>query len=220
MIKFSVCIASYNQKDFLKEAIDSVRKQTVPVQLIVVDDGSIDGSYDIARNMAFTVRQVNKGLASARNTGIMHARGEYVLFLDADDILEPTCIEKMQQTAEETNADIIAPEFKTFGVGESVFKYGEIPTIDLFPSGNRLPYFCAIKKAALLETGGYSPRMTWGYEDYHEWFDLLSRGKKIALIREPLVRYRVKEHSMIHDAQAHHEELIAQIKKDFPHVYA
>lgn len=219
-LKMSVCIPSYNQKPYLEEAIRSVRKQTVPVQLIVVDDGSIDGSYDIARNLAYTVRQVNKGLASARNTGIMHARGDYILFLDADDTLEPICVEKMLKKAEETNADIIAPEFNTFGISESTFHYGEIPTIDMFPEGNRLPYFCAIKKSALLETGGYSPRMIWGYEDYHEWFDLLSRGKSIAIIREPLVNYRTKEHSMIHDANAHREELMSQIRKDFPHVYA
>ncbi len=219
-MKFSVIIPSYNQREYLEEAIRSVQNQTTPVQLIVVDDGSIDGSYDISRNLAFTVRQVNKGLASARNTGIMHARGDYLLFLDADDTLEPTCIEQMTKVAEETGADIIAPEFKTFGLTESTFKYGNIPTIDLFPTGNRLPYFCAIKKSALLETGGYSPKMTWGYEDYALWFDLLSRGKKIALIREPLVNYRIKAHSMIHDAQAHHEELMTQIRKDFPHVFA
>lgn len=213
----SVVIPCYGQAQYLAETIESCLSQTIVPEIIVVNDGSMDNAKGVAGKYPVKViNQVNKGLASARNTGIMNAKGDYILFLDADDLLLPSVIEKMQKGIEEMSADIIAPEFHTFGISESTFKYGEVPTLEMFRTGNRLPYFCAIRKDALLECGGYQPKMTHGYEDLHLWFDLLSRGKKIHLIREPLVLYRVKEHSMIHDAQAHHEELMKQIQHDFP----
>lgn len=209
----SVIIPCYNQGEYLAEAIESALSQTSDV--IVINDGSTDNTQEIAELYPVTlVNQVNKGLSSARNTGIMHAKGEYILPLDADDILMPTCIKRMEETIDETHADIIAPEFETFGKVESIFKYESTPYLEQFWTGNRLPYFCAIKKDALLEVGGYSPKMTWGWEDLHLWFDLLKRDKTIALIREPLVQYRTKDRSMITEANEHAEELWKQIKKD------
>lgn len=61
--------------------------------------------------------------------------------------------------------------------------------------------------------------MVWGYEDYHIWFDLLKRGKKLVTIPEPLVNYRTKNQSMIHEADAHKDELMAQIKKDHKEIW-
>ncbi len=208
----SVVIPCYKQAQYLPEAIESALNQTVPCEIIVVNDGSPDNTKEVAEKYPVKlINQVNKGLASARNTGTMNATGDYILPLDADDILEPTCIEEMSKVT----GDIIAPEFTIFGIANESFKYGEIPTRGMFWIANRLPYFCAIKKEALLETGGYSPKMTWGYEDYHLWFDLLTRGKQITLIRKPLVRYRTKENSMITSAKEHHTELMDQINKDF-----
>ena len=81
---------------------------------------------------------------------------------------------------------------------------------------NRIGYFSAIKKEALLEVGGYSPKMTWGWEDYHLTINLLSVGKKIVTIPEILIYYRTKDESMITVANAHASELMTQIYKDFP----
>jgi GT2 family glycosyltransferase len=92
------------------------------------------------------------------------------------------------------------------------------PTLEDFKTGNRIGYCSAIKRSKLLEIGGYSPRMTTGYEDLHLGFNLLNRGAKIITIPEILWLYRTKEKSMIHDAIKHHAELMAQIHKDFPEV--
>ncbi|HVX00467.1 MAG TPA: glycosyltransferase family A protein [Candidatus Babeliaceae bacterium] len=216
-MKFTVIIPCYQQAEYLAEAIESALQQTMPAEIIVINDGSTDNTNDIAKRYPVTlISQVNKGLAAARNTGIMNAHGEYILPLDADDILEPTCIEELERET----TDIIAPEFTVFGTQKGVFRYGEIPTLAQFKEANRLPYFCAIKKDALLETGGYQPKMTWGWEDYHLWFDLLSRGKTIALVRQPLVRYRTKPRSMIHEANEHSQELWAQLKKDYATLFS
>ena len=233
-MKISVIIPSYNQSQYLDNAIDSVLNQTKkPHEIIAVDDGSTDNSLALARSYedmgVKVISQVNKGLSSARNTGIMNATGDYILPLDADDMLVDNAIEKITKVAEETNADIVSPSFKCFGLAQNEIILIENPTIEDFKVGNRVGYMSAIKREALLEIGGYSPKMmfnnpgeneNWqGYEDYHIWFNLLSRGKKLVTIKEVLWLYRTKGKSMIHDAQAHHKELMAQIIKDFPKIF-
>ncbi len=222
----SIVIASYNQAEYLPEAIESALNQTLkPWQIIIVDDGSTDESLEIARkyekdrpDKIKVISQVNKGLASARNTGLMnvYVNCTWVLFLDADDILEEDAIKLISVTQiENPDADIIAPSFKTFGTSNEQVILMDNPKLEDFFTGNRIGYFSAIRKSKLLEIGGYSPKMTWGYEDLHLWFNLLTRGCKIVTLKDVLVLYRTKDKSMWHDAMEHHEELMSQINKDF-----
>lgn len=226
----SIVIPSYNQAEYLEDCIESCYNQTQQaLEILVIDDGSKDKSLEIAKGYEFkdlpgiespvrVISQVNKGLPSARNTGIMNARGDYVLFLDADDMLKENAIARITQEIIQYNPDIVAPSFQEFGKSNREVILGPFNIEDL-KAANRLGYFCAIRRSALLECGGYSPRMTWGFEDYHLWFDLFSRNKTIIFIQEPLVFYRVKEHSMIYEANQHAQELMTQIKKDFPHIF-
>lgn len=216
----TICIPSYNQQEFLPDAIESAMGQAIRCEVIVVDDGSTDHSLDVAkgyeRHGVKVVSQVNKGLPSARNTGIMNATGDYVLFLDADDILQDDCVEKLLKVAKRTKADVVAPSFKTFGTTNELVILIEAPTIEDFKVGNRLGYCALIRKDVLLEVGGYSPKMVFGYEDLHLWHNLFWRDKRIVTVQDVLWLYRTKERSMIHEAKEHHEELMAQIYKDFP----
>lgn len=208
----SVSISSYNQAEFLPDAIKSALNQTMACEVIVIDDGSTDNSLEIAQKFPVKViSQVNKGLASARNTGIMNATGDYILFLDADDILLPNYVEEIIKH----HADIIAPSFKTFGTSSQEIILMPNPTIEDFKTGNRIGYCSAIKRSKLLEIGGYSPKMIQGWEDYHLWFNLLTRGATIRTIPEVLWMYRTKEKSMWTESQKYSEELWSQIKKDF-----
>src|SRR5207244_2922181 len=129
------------------------------------------------------INQVNKGLASARNSIIMNMTGDYLLPLDADDILLDNCVEKILQVIEETEADIIAPSLKEFGLSQAQVILGD-PVLEDFKTANRIGYFSAIRKSKLLEIGGYNPKMTKGWEDYDLWFDLLKRGAKLVTIKE------------------------------------
>lgn len=216
----SVIIPSYNQEQYLSDCIDSVLDQTVkPHEIIVVDDGSTDNSLEISRKYGAKIKvisQVNKGLSSARNTGIMNATGDYVLPLDADDILLPNAIEKLQEVIGDTSADIISPSFKEFGIRQTFIQLMPSPNLEDFKTGNRIGYCSAIKREVLLEVGGYSPKMLWGYEDLHLTVNLLTLGKKLVTIPDILWLYRTKEKSMINDSIAHHKELMNQIFKDFP----
>lgn len=220
----SICIPVYNQAEYLADAIESALDQTVPCEIIVVNDGSTDNSLEVAKYYESkgvkVINQVNKGLPSARNSLIMNATGDYILFLDSDDILKENAAERIIDAIEKTGADIIAPSFKCFGIQNETITIMTAPTLEDFKTANRIGYFSAVKREVLLEVGGFSPRMYWGYEDFHLWFDLLRRGKTLAVLSDVLVLYRTKANSMIHVALQHHDELIAQIMKDFPDVYA
>lgn len=218
-MKVTIGIPCYNQAEYVKEAIESALAQTVECEIIVVNDGSTDTSrfeIDDYADRIKVIHQVNKGLPAARNTAIMNATGDYFLPLDADDTLEPTCVERIIKVIEDTNADVISPSFKQFGKADGLVLLMMRPTLDDFKTGNRVGYCSAIRVSALKEVGGYSPRMIWGYEDYHLWFNLLMRGKTIVTIPDYLWNYRVKEFSMMNVAVQHNDQLIGQIKKDFP----
>jgi hypothetical protein len=93
----SVVIPCYGQAHYLGEAIESVLAQTYPqLEIVVVDDGSEDNTSEVAGGYpgVRVVRQENAGLAEARNTGLRHTRGEFLIFLDADDRLLPQAVER------------------------------------------------------------------------------------------------------------------------------
>ena len=215
--KISIIIPSYNQQEYLPDAIQSVLDQTVLCEVVVVDDGSTDDSLKIAGKYPVKlVSQANKGLASARNTGIMNASGEYCLFLDADDMLLPEAVEKIVTAIEETKADVVAPSLKEFGMSSAPVILMPNPRLEDFRVGNRVGYCQAIRRSTLLDAGGYSCRMREGYEDLHLTINLLTKGAKLVTLPDILWLYRTKENSMITTAKQHHWELLAQINKDFP----
>ena len=97
----SVCIIpAYNAERHLTQALESLQQQTVPLtEIVVVDDGSTDGTFELATQMAHgdsrirLVRQVNQGNTAARNTGVQHTDCELLSFLDADDLWLPDRLE-------------------------------------------------------------------------------------------------------------------------------
>src|SRR3990167_10213458 len=226
--RITIGIPCYNQSQYLAECIESVLAQThKPHEIIICNDGSQDDTRYVAMQYPEIkyIEQVNKGLASARNTILMNMTGDYFMPLDSDDKMLPNCLERIANTIEQyPEADIIAPSFKCFGINNGEVILMPNPQLEDFKPAdfktpmNRIAYFSAIKKEALLEIGGYSPRITFGWEDYALWINLLSKGKKIVTIPEVLVLYRTKEESMITEANKHASELMTQIYKDFPSI--
>jgi glycosyltransferase involved in cell wall biosynthesis len=91
----SVVVPCYNQAHFLGEAIESVLAQSYPrFEIVVIDDGSTDNTSEVAGRYRGVrcIRQDNQGLSAARNSGLRHSKGEYVVFLDADDRLLPEAL--------------------------------------------------------------------------------------------------------------------------------
>lgn len=115
-IKVSVIVPIHNAEEYLVFCINSILAQThSKLELILVDDGSTDGSIDICKGqsdkrvMVFT--QENKGVSSARNLGMQHASGDYITFIDADDWIMPDMLERLLQFAVTTASEIACCEY-------------------------------------------------------------------------------------------------------------
>ncbi len=230
-MKISIVVTAYNYAEYLEDCLESCYNQTVQAhEIIVVNDGSLDNTQEVAERFMFkdfplisspvqVINQVNKGLPSARNTGIMASTGDYILFLDADDTLEENAIEVITREAQATSSDVIAPSFREFGKSDRTIILGAFD-LESLKQANRLGYFCAFKRSVLVECGGYNPKMKWGFEDYDLTFDLYKRNKIFYILQEVLVNYRVKEKSMIHEANEHRDELYKQIRENHPILFA
>lgn len=110
----SIIIPVYNSQNTIKQNLDSLLNQTYKnIEIICVDDGSTDNSlnilkeYSIVDNRIHIFQQNNLFAGAARNNGLTHAKGEFVLFLDADDFFEPQLVEKCVSKALNTKADIV-----------------------------------------------------------------------------------------------------------------
>ena len=126
----SVIIPAYNRAHYIREAIESALQQSHrPLEIIVVDDGSTDETPQILATYSEPVRvfrQVNQGVAAARNLGVSHARGEYVAFLDSDDLWHP---EKLEKQIERFEAD---PELGLVHCGMETFNdAGEVLEVNV-----------------------------------------------------------------------------------------
>ncbi len=111
----SVIVPVFNMQEYLEKCLGSLEKQTLEnIEVIIVDDGSTDGSkqiYDsfVRRDPRFSViHKENEGLSAARNDGLAVARGRYIMFVDSDDWVEPEFCEMPFHTAEETGAELVA----------------------------------------------------------------------------------------------------------------
>ncbi len=220
----SIIVPAYNVQEYLPDCIESILEQNVQGEIIIVNDGSQDNTLTIAKkyekdrpDVIQVIDQVNKGLASARNTGIMNAYFDWCLFLDADDMLVDGAIKKIEQTILDTNVDIISGSFKTFGTSNEEIILMPDPKLEDFRTGNRIGSSSAVRTSALKSVGGFNPKMVEGYEDLALWCDLLSRGSKIVTIPSVVWLYRTKEKSMWKDITPEiHKKLLAQINKDVP----
>ena len=102
MPEISIIIPVFNVEQYLKQCLDSIVSQDCSsIEVILIDDGSTDGSATLCKDYANTykyikfLRKENGGVSSARNMGLQHAKGEYVAFIDSDDWVESTYIETL-----------------------------------------------------------------------------------------------------------------------------
>ncbi|CAK2011255.1 glycosyltransferase [Vibrio crassostreae] len=112
--RFSIIIPFYNSEDFIKETILSVLDNKYDdFEIILIDDGSTDLSYDICNEFVdlhsniIILRQENQGPNVARNKGLIEANGDYVLFIDADDLLESNCLDKLDSIIQSSHIDYV-----------------------------------------------------------------------------------------------------------------
>lgn len=133
-IKVSVIIAVYNCEMFLAECVDSLLNQTFKdVEFIFVDDGSTDSSLHFLKEVEKSdgrvkvIHQRKKSAGAARNLGFKYSRGEYVIFLDSDDIFEKELLEKAYNKAKATDADIVIFEAQEFDSTTKETRHAKFP---------------------------------------------------------------------------------------------
>ena len=111
-IFFSVIVPVYNVEKYIEKCIESIfNNQINDVEIIIVNDGSTDNSRNIINKYAerdniVIIDQENAGLSAARNSGLKIAKGEYILFLDSDDYLEPEALDILYKVVCESRADL------------------------------------------------------------------------------------------------------------------
>jgi len=112
MPKVSICVPTYNRKDYLKETLESVFAQTYrDYEVVIVDDGSTDGTDQMIDESNYPIRyfwQKNQGEPSARNKLLELAEGKYITFIDSDDLLLPYAVEELMNLVEYNGSDVVA----------------------------------------------------------------------------------------------------------------
>lgn len=113
-MKISVIIPAYNSEKWIGRCLESVLAQSYTnLEILVVDDGSVDKTFEIVKSIAGKdgrieyFRQRNRGVASARNKGLLHASGDIIAFVDADDYVDPHMYERLLSVMLEKQADIV-----------------------------------------------------------------------------------------------------------------
>lgn len=159
MIEITVVIPSYNRKKLLARALDALKKQDLPqdrFEVIIVDDGSTDGTEKIVDNYRDKVknlkylRQEHKGPASARNLGIRQAKGETIAFTDSDCEVMPDWLKKILETFSNNRIIGIAGRVITERAHITPFTHQVVASGDDFASCNM-----AFKRSVLRELGGF-----------------------------------------------------------------
>lgn len=212
----SVIVPCYNQAIYLSDALESLLQQTYQNwEAIVVNDGSSDNTEGIALEYAKKypkikyVAKENGGLSSARNKGIECAKGEYILPLDADDMLKPEYMEKAMDAFEKSpQLKLVYCQGLFFGAKTGLWE-------NLHYSGykNQLLWnsiFCSAfyKKSDWEKVGGYDENMRKGHEDWEFFIRLLNGEGLVCQIQAPLFCYRIKDVSMI--TMATKKEIMAE----------
>lgn len=200
--KISIIIPCYNYAHYLPEAFGSVIKQTFKdFEVIIVDDGSTDHSVEVAQGLIaqhadHKVRLIsmpNSGNpAFPRNRGVEESSGEYILFLDADDLIMPTMLEKSCRLLDQyPDVSIASADQLYFTEGRQwVVPLSEYNFSELI-NNNQMPYCCLFRRKAWEDAGGV-PTDT-GYEDWDFWIICGIKGHYARRIPEPLTCYRQNE---------------------------
>src|SRR5690349_6589968 len=199
----SVIIPVYNCERFIAEAVRSVQEQTYPVhEIIVVDDGSTDNTRAALAGHWPAIQYIgceHRGVAAARNTGISRSSGEFIAFLDADDVWLP---EKLAMQVDYFRAHpecgLVYTDMKLFdGTGilqESVKQWLHMdpPSGWIFPQLFAETLFAAdavmFRKKCLDRVGNFDESLRCG-EDYHLWLRF-ARHFRIGYLDKPLMMYR------------------------------
>ena len=203
----SVVVPAYNASGTLADTLNSLRRQSLrDFEAIVVDDGSSDDTFEIARRFAADDRRFraltkpNGGVSSAYNRGLRAAAGEWLLFLDADDLLRRRALERLLEAARTAGAGVaVGAAARLDGRG----RVWRSPRFDLAEPFARLAYECAIpaihsalvRRELVLGVGGFDESLRTS-EDWDLWQRIARTGAVFAQIEDEVALYRSQPGSL------------------------
>lgn len=204
MKKVSVIIPVYNVENYLRKCLNSLVNQTLKdIEIIVVNDGTLDNSQEIIDEYVkkypkkvVSVIQENGGQGAARNTGLLHAKGEYIGYVDSDDYVEENMYEELYKKAKEEDSDIVI-------CGNNVVKenYEFLSKEDVdkeFLLGKMAVWNKIYKKNIIVDNKIQFRSKVW-YEDLDFTMKVFFSSKKISYIDNPLYNYLLREGSTMNN---------------------
>jgi glycosyltransferase involved in cell wall biosynthesis len=204
---FSVLVAAYQVADVIGEALDSIRRQTLPaLEVIVCDDGSTDGLEDALapyRGEIELLRKENGGEASAKNAAAARARGDFVAILDADDVYEPERLEALAELARlRPDLDILTTDALLVANGivrrhnyDATWRFEVDDQRRAILQRNFVFGHAAVRRSRFLEHGGFDESIRWT-TDWDLWLRMILAGSAAGCVDEPLALYRLRETSL------------------------
>lgn len=240
----SIIIPVYNVEKYLEQCLNTVINQTYrSLEIIIVDDGSTDNSKDICADFAKRdhriqlIHKTNGGQASARNVAIRAATGDYLFFVDSDDLLALNCIERELQILLENDADCVQGEFRRFWKEKEIVRddTAEKVIISKFDTEGAIEAFCYQDFFYPAPWGKLIKRSVWGdvlfrekigYEDFDVSYKVLGKIAVIIHTNEILYYYRIHKESTQHEAYSLRKkdridisnELLEYIQMNFPRI--
>jgi len=218
----------YNDGVYIQKSINSVLGQTYKnIELIIVNDGSTDkNTLDILETLnddRINVYHTNRlKPAGARNYGIKQSRGEYILPLDADDIIDFSYVEKAEKVLSgDQRIGAVYCEAELFGKKKGKWKLQEY-SLKRMLVDNIVFVTTLFRKEDWQQIGGFDESLQYGMEDYDFWLSILEMGKDIYQIPEVLFYYRIKSDSRTTQFMRDKEkikETYLKIYKNHPKLY-
>ncbi len=235
--KVSIIVPCYNQAQYLDEALHSVLNQSYQNwECIIVNDGSPDNTEEVAKNWKAKdsrfkyLYKKNGGLSSARNLGLRLATGNYIQFLDSDDVLSEVKLEKSMEIFKNktSNENIVITNFRMFSENllQSKEPYCHL-SAKLFDFKNVLfkwethfsiPIHCGLFEASLFKDFKF-PEALKAKEDWVMWLFLFQKNTQVYFLDQPLAFYRLNPNGMTSNAkhmQENHLKAIGYIKNIIP----
>lgn len=223
---FSVVIPVYQLAALAKEAVASALDQTTtPLEVIVCDDGSTDDLAAVLRpyeERITLLRQRHAGPGAARNTAVAAAQGEFVCFLDADDLYLPERIEALGELGKtRPDLDVLGTDGYLVRDGQVFARFNELNPFPVERQRIEIHDRCflcapAVRRSRLLRIGGFDSTIPTG-QDWDCWIRLILDGASAGLVNEPHFHYRLRPGSVSSDRARSSRQRVRIVSRTLAH---
>lgn len=216
---------SYNQGPYLPEALDSVLAQTYQNwECLIVDDGSKDNTAEVAKSYCAKdsrikyIYQENSGVSAARNNGVAHSKGEFILPLDGDDKIAPEFLElTLQEIVKDRNIRVVYTDVQYFGSRDDIYQLPDF-SLEQLLGMNVMCVTSLFRREDFDKAGGFNSNMKEGFEDWDFWVSMFQDGQGTAVkVPKVLFYYRrkpVSRNTTARKAKVDFRRLIWESHKD------